>query len=905
MPANLGEATLSPPLQDRDSMLHGPETISRTSPIMQPGPNAPIAAPTDPPVPTPWLNRYIIAVFLAGLFPAALALIFGRIEEVLPLAAIVAFIVVSERSSVPLYFDGRMSISFMGVVMAALLLGPASTVVAASAIVLAGFASSASIRKGAFNFGQHTLSGLTAWAAIALIQHFADGDQPFVMLVAGAVAGAVLFVFTTYAVAAAVALSSRRSLAAAHREAFGWMCPHFVALGAVAGGLTIVFRTSGFLGILIMAIPLIMSRYAMKQVIDKTRVSVLQLESSNEALQAAHAEMQAIVEAIPDVMFQLSPEGKFVGQRSGSGDWAALPADLLGRHVRDALPPEVALPLLAAIDSVRVHGRVEILEYRLAVRDGFDDFEARVVPSGNTGMLLMVRDISERKRAEEARRVAEELLRTVTSTAPILLFAADSEGRTTLVEGQGLAVMGLNPASIIGTPVWTVFGDEDGGRACFGRAVCGETFGSSQEVGGRIFEVHYAPKHDTMGEIEGIIGVALDVTEHRKVEAAMFQAQKLESLGVLAGGVAHDFNNLLVGILANAGLALSDLDPESPIRDTVQQIELAGHRAADLARQILAYSGKGRLIVQPLNLNALVEETAGLLRVSIKKGARLSFSMARGLPAIQADATQLRQVVMNLVVNASDAIGDADGEIRVTTELVEFEHDLLRDRFPMADLQPGKYISLTVTDTGSGMDAATRERIFEPFFTTKFTGRGLGLAAVLGIVRGHRGALRLQSERGEGTTFEVVFPAVDEVATNTERVRLPISSREWTGSGKILIVDDEDTVRNVTARALTKFGFDVIQAADGQAGVDLYRAHSDELACVLLDMTMPRLNGAEAFHEIRAIRPDARVILMTGYAEEEVSTRFAGQGLSGFVQKPYDLGTLRETVRNVLERLAA
>jgi PAS domain S-box-containing protein len=841
-------------------------------------------------------------VFVAGVVAAALAIAAGGLQgDYAALSVLVAFVVLAERISVPLYFDGRLSISFMGVAVAALLLGPAATVIASAAIALAGISASSSVKKFAFNLGQHLLAGLAAFAMVALIARVADGTTPVVMLLSGGVAGAILFAVNTYGVAAAMSLSSGRRIVDTHREAFAWMFPHFAALGTVAGGLSTVYRSTGFLGVVIMALPLIMSRYAMKQVIDKTRTSVLELERSHEALQAANAEMRGIVEAVPDVLFQLDSNGIFVSHRAGSGNTGALTGNFIGRHITDAFPADVALTLLEAVDEVRTHGEVRVFEYRVPAHGGQDDFEARIAPAGPSGMLLMVRDIGERKRAEEAQRQAEQLLRTVTSTAPILLFAADSEGNTTLVEGQGLSLLGLDPEANLGLPVWSVLGDEDEGRASFGRAVCGESFGSSQEIAGRIFEIHYAPKHDVSGEIEGIIGVALDVTEHRKVESAMFQAQKLESLGVLAGGVAHDFNNLLVGILANAGLALSDLDTESPVRETVQQIELAGHRAADLARQILAYSGKGRLLVQPLDLNTLVEETAGLLRVSIRKGARLSFSMAPGMPAIEADATQLRQVVMNLVVNASDAIGEADGEIKVRTDLVTLDSEVLRQKFPGATLNPGQYLSLTVADTGSGMDPATRERIFEPFFTTKFTGRGLGLAAVLGIVRGHHGALRVASEQGIGTTFEVIFPASEGAAAEQQARRKASPVAEWTGHGKILIVDDEDTVRSVTARALVKFGFEVLQAADGQAGVDMYRAHSSELACVLLDMTMPRLNGAEAFHQMRAIRPDARVILMTGYAEEEVSSRFAGQGLSGFVQKPYDLSVLRETIRNVVE----
>ncbi len=897
MSANMGDIALSPALQDRTPSQAGPAAEV----AVRPSPAAPAPSVTAS---NRLLPLYISIFCVGGLTAGAVGLIAGPVHDPIALGAVLLFVAITERVSVPLYFDGRLSLSFTGVVVAALLLGPSATVAVCVTIAVAGFLSSdRSGRKLAFNLGQHIFAGMGAWLAASTVAPHLGFAHDGTMVIAGAMAGGVLFGLTTFAVAGAMALSSGRRLLDTHRKAFGWMFPHYLALGAVAGGLVVVYRTSGVVGVAVMALPLVMSRYAMKQVIDKTRSGVVDLERSHTALQAAHTDVRAMIEAIPDAIYQLSSTGVFTAHRSGGGSNAVIGEDVVGRHVVEVLPATVALSLVQQMEEARRTNQVQLVEYRLDRAPATSDFEARVVPAG-AGFLLMVRDITERKRVEEARRQAEEILRTVTSTAPLLLFAADAEGTTTLVDGQGLAVLGLESEQIIGTPVWNVLGDEDEGRACFARAICGESFGSSHEVDGHIFEVHYAPKHGLRGEVTGIIGVALDVTEHRKVEAAMFQTQKLESLGVLAGGVAHDFNNLLVGILANAGLALGELSADDPARDTIKQIELAGHRAADLARQILAYSGKGRIVVQPLNLNSLVEETAGLLRVSIKKGARLSFSMAPGLSAIEADATQLRQVVMNLVVNASDAIGESEGEIRVRTDLIHLTADEARDRFPAANLVAGEYACLSVSDTGSGMDATTRARIFEPFFTTKFTGRGLGLAAVLGIVRGHRGGLRVESEPGVGTTFELVFPIVADAAVPHHPVARP-SAVEWTGHGKVLIVDDEDTVRTVTARALKKFGFEVLQAADGQAGVDLYEKHADELECVLLDMTMPRLNGAEAFHKIRDIRPDARVILMTGYAEEEVASRFAGQGLSGFVQKPYDLAALRETMRTVIEPEAA
>jgi CheY-like chemotaxis protein len=331
----------------------------------------------------------------------------------------------------------------------------------------------------------------------------------------------------------------------------------------------------------------------------------------------------------------------------------------------------------------------------------------------------------------------------------------------------------------------------------------------------------------------------------------------------------------------------------------VEEIEIAGQRAAELARQMLAYSGKGRFVVQNIDLNMLVEEMAHLLRASIAKGARLDYDFQPGLPAVEVDTTQLRQVVMNLVINASDAIGEGRGEIAIKTGVVDVDRQYLAAMYLAPDIPEGQYVFLEVSDTGSGMDAETLARIFDPFFTTKFTGRGLGLAAVLGIVRGHRGALRVSSEPGKGTTFLILLPPAAEAVRGPD-APTPIRAR-WRSSGTVLLIDDEETVRTVTTKALELFGFTVLAAPGGEEGVALFSEHADEIVGVLLDLTMPRMSGDVVFDQIRAIRPDARVILMSGYSEQEAFGRFTGEGLAGFVQKPYDVETLRKALRAIVE----
>ncbi len=523
-----------------------------------------------------------------------------------------------------------------------------------------------------------------------------------------------------------------------------------------------------------------------------------------------------------------------------------------------------------------------------------------------TGFVVAAEDISDRKRALEELRSAEQfndrLLASVTNG--IAVFDADLRFQS--INAQGLAITGHGSAEqLIGRHVSHVLGWQARPKVTAAFDVVRTTLeplrGLETEVtrpdgSRRWVSMGVAPLLDEAGTVAGFVAAAEDITDRRAAEQAMLQAQKLESLGVLAGGIAHDFNNLLVGILGNAGLALMEMAPEAPGRDTIREIELAGQRAADLVRQMLAYSGKGRFLIEPIDLNAIIDEMSHLTRASISKTVVIEHRFAGELPAVQVDATQIRQLIMNLVVNASDAIGDRDGTVSIHTGLIHADPAYLADTLLAGELVEGDYVFVEVADTGEGMDEATRARIFDPFFTTKFAGRGLGLAAVLGIVRGHGGAIRVSSEPGCGTSIRVLIPAAREPAASAPEALLDAPP---VAAGTVLVVDDEPSVRHVTSRALERMGYTVLLAADGEAAIDLFQQQAGALACVLLDLTMPRMSGEETYKAMRRLDPGTPLIIMSGYSEQDTMERFPGRPPEGFIQKPYDIAALREAVVRV------
>ncbi len=415
----------------------------------------------------------------------------------------------------------------------------------------------------------------------------------------------------------------------------------------------------------------------------------------------------------------------------------------------------------------------------------------------------------------------------------------------------------------------------------------------------------FGPLFDTNGRVVQLVGSAVDITERLKaedervhLEEQIQQAQKLESLGILAGGIAHDFNNLLTVILGNADLALNQLPPASPIRGYLGDIVASSEHAADLCRQMLAYSGRGRFILEALSLNAIVHEMGLLLKALIGKKVSLEYDLMPDLPHLEGDATQISQIVMNLVTNASEAIGEDPGTISISTGVRNCESDFLASTWLDDSLPSGEYVYLELADTGRGMNAEDLEKIFDPFFTTKFTGRGLGLAAVFGIVRGHRGAVNVESAPGEGTRFTVFLPSLGTSGplADAKQTASPVALR----GDSLLLVDDEPLVRRTASSMLQKAGYSVLLAADGREALEVYEEHSSSISCVLLDLTMPKMDGEETFDELRQLGCEVPILLCSGFDAEETAERFSGKDVAGFLQKPYRMKELLSTLSAVL-----
>ncbi len=525
-------------------------------------------------------------------------------------------------------------------------------------------------------------------------------------------------------------------------------------------------------------------------------------------------------------------------------------------------------------------------------------------------------EIDERIQAQQQLACDRNLLRSLLDRLPDAVFVTDAQGcYLALNEAHRQLLNVTREAEWLHRPVGEVgpltLGGFLGARCAEIRQSGTPLLNQEVTVEGAVGRelcalVSLLPLRHARGDVEGLVVLVRDITEIKRAETAqrelgrrLQEAQKLESLGLLAGGIAHDFNNLLTSVLGNVGLARMELPPDSPLLSYLEQIEQTAVRAADLCRQMLAYSGRGRFVLKRLDLSALVQETTELLRLTTSKKAVLRLDLAPGLPAVSGDPTQLRQIVMNLVINASDAIGDRNGAIRIATGLKRVDSVELGETGFAADLLPGDYVSLEVTDTGCGMSPETRTRIFDPFFTTKFAGRGLGLAAVLGIVRAHKGAIQVQSEPGKGSTFVLLLPPVQGPVEGASGL-LPASGA-WRSQGKILVVDDEDGVRRVVARAFEKVGFQVDLARDGREGLQKYAGAPGDYRAVVMDLTMPEMDGEEAFRAMTRIRPDVRVLLMSGFSPQEAVNRFAGKGLGGFIQKPFTPRELQDALRRLLE----
>ena len=641
--------------------------------------------------------------------------------------------------------------------------------------------------------------------------------------------------------------------------------------------------------------------------------------------------IRTLLDAVPDPIFCKDREGRYLLQnKADHALYGRAELSCIGKTVLE-LPGRREIAELYHADDMKVIATGEPTVNReepFATPDGrkgwflTSKFPVRNEAGQIIGLVGIARDITEVKQATAQLKEAQLRLIYHIENSPLAVVEWEPDFRITRWAGQAENMFGWKAGEVIGRHFseFPFVHPEDAEKVnlTVERLLDGRdrrNVSSNRNLTKRGLTVHCLWQNsvllDATGRSVSILSLVQDVSERvvaeqsaRKaaaerqvIERKLQEAQKLESLGVLAGGIAHDFNNLLSGVLGNASLARMDLPAESPVQPFLEQIEAAAKRAADLCKQMLAYSGKGRFVVQRLDLNALIVETTRLLQVSISKRAVLKFSLADALPAVLGDATQLRQVVMNLVINASEAVGEKSGFISLTTGLTRADRQYLAGTFFAPDLPEGDYLCLEIADNGGGMPPEVQARIFDPFFTTKFTGRGLGLAAVLGIIRGHKGALKVFSEPGWGTTFKILLPCAEGPAD--VQAAEAVASDAWHGAGLALVVDDEETVRVTTARMLEALGFTTQLADHGRTGVELFRAAPGEFALVVLDLTMPHMDGEEAFAKITELRPDMRVLLMSGFNEQEAIARFTGKGLAGFLQKPFNLPALREKLQQI------
>ena len=573
----------------------------------------------------------------------------------------------------------------------------------------------------------------------------------------------------------------------------------------------------------------------------------------------------------------------------------------------------------------------------LVARDGrevpIDDSAAPIrTPGGElAGVVLIFRDIADRRKAEQERErlLAETAaaraeaeyerahLQSLFLQAPVAIDVIRGPGHfyefahPLTRERLGRDVTGLTVREALGRAedrgiVKILDEVYRSGMPYNGKGIPVQYPGAGGTIEDRYFDLTFTPWRGSDGTIAGIIAMAADVTEQvlnkRAMEAAeerLRETAKLESLGVLAGGIAHDFNNLLVGILGNASLAQEMLPPGSPILELMGDVVNASDKAALLTRQMLAYSGRGKFVVEPVDLSTMVREILPLVSRSVSPAVSVDLSLASNLPPVECDKAQMQQVVMNLLINAAESCGGHPGMVRVSTSVSTADARTLLPAFGLPPVQPGAFVHLEVRDTGCGMTEEVKAKIFDPFFTTKFAGRGLGLSAALGIIRSHHGAIQVESELGQGTTFRIYFPAAGapEFAAAVKSQR-----QQYPGGGTILVVDDEEVVRRTARVTLQKYGYRVLTADNGQAAVQLFESMAREIELVILDLTMPVMGGEAALEHLKRIDPAAKILLSSGFSSAEVTERFQGRGLAGFLQKPYSASKLAEEVQRALGR---
>ncbi len=643
-------------------------------------------------------------------------------------------------------------------------------------------------------------------------------------------------------------------------------------------------------------------------------------KQAEEALRESEETFRSIVESSPMGIhiYQLEDDERLVFMGANPAADRLLGMDhqeFVGKTIEEAFPPLAETEIPDRYRRAARHGKrwfTEQVNYDHGSIAGA--FEVSVFRMSPGKVAALFNNITERKRVEGE---LQKLAAAVKYSAELVNLAT-LEGKMVFLNEAGGKMLGIDPQEVGDINIMQVIPEhlvelvESELLPALTRGDIWE--GDLQYINlqtGKLTDVHamtFPVKDPDTNEPQFLANVSRDITERKlaeeerlSLERQVQRAQKMESLGVLAGGIAHDFNNLLMGVLGNADLALINMTPEAPGRDNIYNIQTAAEKAADLAKQMLAYSGKGRFVVKRMELQFLVEEMVHLLEASISKKVYIKYDFASDVPPVEADPTQMRQIIMNLMINASEAVGDRSGIISVRTGTMECDKAYLDETYLDNDLEEGVYSYFEIADNGAGMGKETIAKIFDPFFTTKFTGRGLGLAAVLGIVRGHKGTISVDSEPGKGTTFKVLLPSAKGPVSSPDLLQSDYKSDARLKGKTALLVDDEETVRIVGKEMLNALGMKAFLSEDGREALGLLKKTPDKFDFIILDLTMPHLDGEETFREMRLVKKDISVILSSGYNEQDLATRFAGKGFAGLIQKPYRVNKLKEILLAALK----
>lgn len=638
-----------------------------------------------------------------------------------------------------------------------------------------------------------------------------------------------------------------------------------------------------------------------------------ELRRLNEELKRQEMLLRLVIDALPGAVLYIDRDYRYRFANRAFGELLQRPPlDFEGHELKDVLSDAGFERVRERVDRAFAGERVEFedhIGYGGSARELLVNLLPDRGPDGVVrGVVALKQDVTEQKRSERALRDSEERFRRMVEIAAEGIWIVGTAGTTSFVNGRMTSILGYSKEEMLGRPGRDFVDPEesDGARRefeCWQNASSKPREYRFRHKDGSIvwLDITVSPMVDDIGGCTGVLVMCTDVTERKKDEQRLRQSQKLESLGILAGGVAHDFNNLLAGIMGYASLVLGTLQPSTPSHARLQAVISASERAAQLTRHLLTYAGKDQGKLQPLDLAAATRELLPLLNASIPKLVQLSLELGDNVPPVQADPAQLQQVMMNLVINAGESIPErTPGEVKISVRRHSLQPEDYRDAVVPIESGDQEYVSFTVTDNGVGMDAATQAKIFDPFFSTKFHGRGLGLASVLGIVKAHRGTVTVQTAPGKGSVFTVLLPASRAATQGADTfLTQPSPKTGGTGLAAILFVDDEPALRTFAQQALEERGYRVLLAENGQQAIAVLTAHP-EVRVVVLDLAMPVMGGDTAGSMMRSLRPDVPLIVSSGYPESDAS-ELVGHGVAtAFLEKPFRADVLVSAVEEAL-----